>query len=145
MEVSLVKDHLIDIVIEKIKEKGGRVTIQRLAIINVLLKLDHPTAEEIYQFMKKEFPTLSFTTVYNTLHSLHEMGILREYHFGEASRFEMADQHHHHFLCLNCGKMNDIEEHDIQVIPNGQLAEQYHIQTTDIVVKGICQQCRQSS
>ena len=136
-----MKENLIDIVIEKIKEKGGRVTIQRLAIINVLLKLDHPTAEEIYQFMKKEFPTLSFTTVYNTLHSLHEMGILREYNFGDASRFEMVEDEHHHFLCLQCGKMDDIKEQDIDITPKEDFSLSYHIHSTEVVLKGLCLSC----
>jgi len=135
------KDNLIDVVMEKIKEKGGRVTIQRLAIINVLLKLDHPTAEEIYQFMRSEFPTLSFTTVYNTLHSLHEMGILREYRFGDASRFEMAETKHHHFLCQNCGRMEDIEDSDITVQLGEKLSRHYHILNTEVVLKGLCQNC----
>ncbi|HJV45716.1 MAG TPA: Fur family transcriptional regulator [Bacillota bacterium] len=137
-----MKEHLIDVVIDKIKQQGGRVTIQRLAIINVLLRLDHPTAEEIYQFMKKEFPTLSFTTVYNTLHSLHEMGILREYRFGEASRFEMVDQTHHHFLCLHCSKMEDIEEEDIELIPSDQLSSRFQLKSTEIVLKGVCEACQ---
>lgn len=140
-----MKENLIDLVIEKIKEKGGRVTIQRLAIINVLLRLDHPTAEEIYQFMKKEFPTLSFTTVYNTLHSLHEMGILREYHFGEASRFEMAEENHHHFLCMSCGKMEDIPHQDIEITPNESISSQLRIITTEVVLKGICSSCHEKS
>ncbi|MBP1933614.1 Fur family transcriptional regulator [Ammoniphilus resinae] len=135
------KDNLIDVVMEKIKEKGGRVTIQRLAIINVLLKLDHPTAEEIYQFMRNEFPTLSFTTVYNTLHSLHEMGILREYRFGEASRFEMAETNHHHFLCQKCGGMKDIEDSNITVHLDEKLSRHYHILNTEVVLKGLCQDC----
>lgn len=136
-----MKEDLIDLVIEKIKEKGGRVTIQRLAIINVLLKLDHPTAEEIYQFMKREFPTLSFTTVYNTLHSLHEMGILREYHFGDASRFEMAERSHHHFLCLSCGKMEDIQCSDIQITPTDSVSSERKIMATEVVLKGVCGSC----
>jgi len=136
-----MKETLIELVIEKIKEKGGRVTIQRLAIIKVLLSLDHPTAEEIYQFMKKEFPTLSFTTVYNTLHSLQEMGILREYRFGEASRFELAECNHHHFLCLSCGKMEDIEETDITVSPHPSISDRFQIITIEMTIKGLCRDC----
>lgn len=138
-----MKENLIELVIEKIKEKGGRVTIQRLAIIKVLLNLDHPTAEEIYQFMKKEFPTLSFTTVYNTLHSLQEMGILREYRFGEASRFEMAESNHHHFLCLSCGKMEDIEEAKITVSPHQSVSDRFQILTTEMTLKGFCKECQE--
>ena len=137
-----MKETLIELVIEKIKKKGGRVTIQRLAIINVLLRLDHPTAEEIYQFMKKEFPTLSFTTVYNTLHSLQEMGILREYRFGDASRFELAESDHHHFLCLTCGKMEDIEETDLSVCPHQTVSSRYRIITTEVTLKGLCEDCQ---
>ncbi len=140
-----MKENMIDLVIEKIKEKGGRVTIQRLAIINVLLKLDHPTAEEIFQFMKKEFPTLSFTTVYNTLHSLHEMGILREYHFGEASRFEMAEKDHHHFLCYSCGRMEDIDEEEVRIFPSEQVAARFDFVAKEVVLKGFCENCKETS
>ncbi|RKD26745.1 hypothetical protein BEP19_16220 [Ammoniphilus oxalaticus] len=139
-----MKETLIKLVIEKIKEKGGRVTIQRLAIINLLLQLDHPTAEEIYQYMKEEYPTLSFTTVYNTLDSLREMGILREYRFGDASRFEMAEENHDHFLCLTCGRIEDIPEVDITVTPHS-ISDRYQILTTEVTLKGLCIACQKQS
>ncbi|WP_051331113.1 Fur family transcriptional regulator [Aneurinibacillus terranovensis] len=133
---------IIDTVIQRIKERGGRVTVQRLAIINVLMRLDHPTAEEIYQFMRPEFPTLSFTTVYNTLKSLKDLDVVREYYQDERSRFEISENPHHHFHCVNCEKLVDIDRGDITVHVSQPTENQFAPFETEVVLHGICQECR---
>lgn len=133
---------IIDTVIARIKERGGRVTVQRLAIINVLMRLDHPTAEEIYQFMQDEFPTLSFTTVYNTLKSLKELGVVHEHYQDERSRFEITEEPHHHFHCVVCDKLIDIEPGKISLHMEPEVETEYSPLETKVVLEGICKECR---
>lgn len=137
-----MRQNIIDIVIARIKERGGRVTVQRLAIINVLLRLDHPTAEEIYQFMQDDFPTLSFTTVYNTLKSLKELGVVHEHYQDERSRFEITEEEHHHFHCLRCDRLIDIPSDKVSIQVMGDLEEQYGVLDTKVMLEGICPTCR---
>lgn len=137
-----MRQNIIDIVIARIKERGGRVTVQRLAIINVLLRLDHPTAEEIYQFMQDDFPTLSFTTVYNTLKSLKELGVVHEHYQDERSRFEITEEAHHHFHCLRCDRLIDIPGEQVSVRVTADIEEQYGVLDTKVMLEGICPACR---
>ncbi|WP_047154328.1 Fur family transcriptional regulator [Aneurinibacillus tyrosinisolvens] len=136
---------IIDTVITRIKERGGRVTVQRLAIINVLMRLDHPTAEEIYQFMQADFPTLSFTTVYNTLKSLKELGVVHEYHQDERSRFEISEIPHHHFQCLRCDKLTDISPEKISVTPDPELESEFGPVEAKVILQGLCKDCREET
>ncbi|BAU26636.1 Fur family peroxide stress response transcriptional regulator [Aneurinibacillus soli] len=136
-----MRQNIIDIVIARIKERGGRVTVQRLAIINVLLRLDHPTAEEIYQFMQDDFPTLSFTTVYNTLKSLKELDVVHEHYQDERSRFEITEEAHHHFHCLRCDKLIDIPGDQVSVKTASDIEEQYGVLETRVMLEGTCPTC----
>lgn len=137
-----MKQHMLEHTIERIKEQGGRVTIQRIAIINVLLRLGHPTAEEIYKFMQKEFPTLSFTTVYNTLKSLKELGVVREYPLSERSRFEIVEKLHPHFHCVRCDQLLDVEEEYVQIKIDPQCGSKYKPTEVEIILHGVCPNCR---
>ena len=66
-------------IMEEFRRKGFRATPQRIAIAQIVLSSkDHPTAEQIYQAVKKKYPTLSPATVYQTLHLLTEIGLLQE-------------------------------------------------------------------
>ncbi|GEN32951.1 transcriptional repressor [Aneurinibacillus danicus] len=135
--------NIIDTVMARIKERGGRVTVQRLAIINVLMRLDHPTAEEIYHFMQDDFPTLSFTTVYNTLKSLKELGVVHEHYQDERSRFEITEKPHHHFHCMKCDKLVDIEPDKISVDLDPDIKAAFSPLESKVILEGICQSCRE--
>jgi Fur family peroxide stress response transcriptional regulator len=137
------ESNIIDTVIARIKEQGGRVTVQRLAIINVLMRLDHPTAEEIYQFMQDDFPTLSFTTVYNTLKSLKELGVVREHYQDERSRFEITEEAHHHFHCIKCDRLIDVEPHKISLQLDPQIQAEFSPIESRVMLEGICKSCRE--
>jgi Fur family transcriptional regulator, peroxide stress response regulator len=133
---------IIDTVIKRIKERGGRVTVQRLAIINVLMRLDHPTAEDIYQYMRAEFPTLSFTTVYNTLKSLKDLDVVREYYQDERSRFEISENLHHHFHCIHCNRLIDIEPGGISVQVSPEIEKEFGPFDKEVILRGTCLSCR---
>jgi Fur family transcriptional regulator, peroxide stress response regulator len=132
---------IIDTVIERIKERGGRVTVQRLAIINVLMRLDHPTAEQIYHFMQDDFPTLSFTTVYNTLKSLKELGVVQEHYQDERSRFEITEEAHHHFHCLQCDKLIDVQPEKISLQLHPEVEAEFSPSASRVMLEGICRNC----
>jgi Fur family peroxide stress response transcriptional regulator len=135
-----MNSNIIDTVIARIKERGGRV--QRLAIINVLMRLNHPTAEEIYHFMRDDFPTLSFTTVYNTLKSLKELGVVHEHYQDERSRFEITEEAHHHFHCIKCDKLIDISPDKISLQVTPEVEEEFSPIESRVMLEGVCPACR---
>jgi Fur family peroxide stress response transcriptional regulator len=71
---------------------------------------DHLTAEQVYQAVKKKYPTLSPATVYQTLRLLTEIGLLQELGFGDrVSRYDPDTSPHNNIVCKNCGKIQDYE------------------------------------
>jgi Fe2+ or Zn2+ uptake regulation protein len=95
------------------EEKKGfvRKTRQRDLILKTLRSTkSHPTADWIYEKVKKEMPNISLGTVYRNLGTLKEMGEILELNYGSKfSRFDGNPENHYHFVCTRCGKVTDIE------------------------------------
>ena len=101
--------------IPKLREKGFRVTPQRLAICEfVLSSRAHPTTEQVYKAVQREHPTISIATVYQTLHLLTEIGLLQELGVCEGkSRYDSSDSPHINIVCKSCGKIEDYESKSV--------------------------------
>lgn len=95
------------------KTKRGfiRKTKQREVILSVLRSTDtHPTADWIYQEVRKILPSISLGTVYRNLRTLVESGVAMELSFGSTySRFDGNPENHYHFVCEQCGRIYDVE------------------------------------
>lgn len=118
-------------------------SVQRIAIMDYLLKhKTHPCIDEIYMALCKEIPTLSKTTVYNTLKLFIEHGAARMLTIDERNVcFDGDTSVHAHFQCKACGKIYDlpIEMKDPEVeklAQNGFITEETHL-----YYKGICPEC----
>ena len=127
------------------KKRGMRVTPQRIVIYREVAKsCVHPDAEAVYESVKKELPNISFDTVYRTLASLEDMGmIFRVDNQLPKARFDADKTPHHHFLCVNCGEVYDIKLEDKEdlKIP-AHAAEFGDIKDMNLQVRGICNKCR---
>jgi len=95
--------------IAKLRESGAKVTPQRLAICKIILSSkEHPTADQIFEKVKKTHPTISLATVYQTLHLLSQIGMLQELGFsGCISRYDPDTSFHINVVCPKCGKIQD--------------------------------------
>jgi Fe2+ or Zn2+ uptake regulation protein len=93
-----------------LESRGIKPTLQRLKILeSLLLKQEHPTADMIYQRLVADAPTMSKTTVYNTLNSLVAKGLIFPVTItGTEVRYDAESSCHHHFLCERCGSIIDI-------------------------------------
>lgn len=127
-------EHLI----AKLREGGLKVTPQRLTICKLILSSgEHPTAEQIYEKVKKMYPTISMSTVYQTLHLLSQIGLLQMLRFNDgAARFEPDTSPHVNVICRKCGKIEDYRSESVEKLmtqiskelglkPIGQLIEIY--------------------
>ena len=127
------------------REHQLKVTPQRVAIYQELLQADtHPTADAIYQIVKKEYPNISFDTVNRTLLTFAEIGIVDVVEiFGGAKRFDPNITNHHHLHCTQCGKVFDFysRAYDNLKVPE-ELHAQFQITSKRVVLKGVCQKCR---
>ena len=97
-------------VLKKFKEKGLKLTSQRLAIIEVLMENTslHPGASFIYQKAKRKVKGLSLSTVYYTLNELSKRGIIKMLEFDKMeNRYEGKTFNHLNLVCIGCGTIQD--------------------------------------
>lgn len=109
-------DISVDFVKEKLKDEGYKLTTQRRAILNSIInnKDQHLSPEEIYEIVKKTYPEIGLATVYRTLQLFEQLDIVYKLNFDDGcSRYELnynsGDHHHHHLICLNCGKVIEVK------------------------------------
>ena len=93
------------------KGKGLKVTPQRVAIYKALAETTcHPTASDLYHQVARDYPMISPNTVYYTLSTLREAGMVKEVNYWhDQARFDANVTPHHHLICLGCRAIVDIE------------------------------------
>ncbi|WP_121609492.1 Fur family transcriptional regulator [Mesobacillus foraminis] len=124
-----------------LKERGLRITPQRLMILQSILDHHgHPTAEEIHQTI----PFTSLTTIYNNLKLFVRLGILNELPYGNAlSKYEFNFSRHYHVICQECGTIVDFNYPDLQEIE--QVASNltsFEILHHHFEIYGVCASCQ---
>ena len=96
-----------------LRERGQRVTPQRLAVARVMAGLDgHATAESVFRAVEAQMPGVSLPTVYATLELLDGLGLIRRVATERgAVVYDARTAEHHHLACRRCGAMVDVEAH----------------------------------
>lgn len=127
--------------IRMLHRAGVRPSAQRLAVLDYIANLQtHPAADEVFVYVSKDFPAMSRTTVYNSLHALVEAGVLRQLEMdGPSTRYDLALlRPHSHFRCKCCGKIFDMG------LPAGLervVAEGFEVDAADLFFAGRCPEC----
>ena len=125
------------------RSSGRKLTPQRERIFRVLHENPtHPTAEAVHAEVVADMPSVSLRTVYATLHDLAEMGELVQLDLGTgSSRFDPNVSDHHHLVCDECGRVQDID----LAVPDFELdpaaADGFRVDATQIVLRGRCTSC----
>lgn len=97
--------------LELLKEKKLKATPQRLNILNILLKHEHPNIDELYEQIKAQNPTISLATVYKNLNTMIEEGLVIEIPFAnKKTRYDIYEYEHIHLICKNCGYIYDLSK-----------------------------------
>jgi Fur family peroxide stress response transcriptional regulator len=134
--------------VEICHDNNLKVTPQRVAIYSELLHLNtHPTADEIYQIVKKQYSNISFDTVNRTLLTFAQIGVVDIVEiFGGAKRFDPDVKSHHHLHCIQCGKIFDFfsREFDELEVPN-EVLKQFQVKSKRVVLRGICKDCQEKN
>jgi Fur family peroxide stress response transcriptional regulator len=129
---------------EACRAKDLRVTPQRIEIFKELaVATDHPTAEKLHQRLMKKMPTLSLDTVYRTLGTFTEVGLINKVETIESqARFEVLHVQHHHLICEKCKKIIDFEwkQVDDAELPDRVLSLG-RFEKKNVVVYGVCSEC----
>ena len=112
-------------IIKTLRKNGYKVTAQRLSICKFILsRKDHPTAEQIFQGLRNEYPTISLGTIYKTLHLLKELGLVQELGFNEGSiRYDPDMELHINMVCSKCEKIYDYKNEKVKELWNHIISE----------------------
>ena len=130
---------------DKCAENGLKITPQRSLIFDELAKAtDHPSADALYKRVRKALSNISFDTVYRTLLSFTEIGIVNLVEgTGEQKRFEPNLHQHHHFRCIKCHTIYDFENDAYNDIAVPEAVQRKGvIINTRVVLEGICSKCK---
>ena len=130
--------------IEALRSKGYKATPQRIAISRIALNSRaHPSAQQVYDEVKKIHPTVSLATVYKTLEVLRDIELVQEINFptGQA-RFDSYTKPHINLVCVKCGGITDLDDTTAKEITSKVTAATKFKPTGQrIDVYGICQKC----
>jgi Fur family peroxide stress response transcriptional regulator len=129
------------------REKQLAVTHQRLVIYRELMQMvDHPNPEKVFERVRLELPSISLATVYKTLRTFVDSGIVREVspHHGSL-RIEPNLELHHHFICLQCHTITDLDHTEIDEAPlKSSVPEGFYVEQISMELRGLCRRCLES-
>lgn len=128
--------------VDLLRSRGLRVTSQRRVILGVFGTSDsgHLSAEQVYGQAAVELPELARATVYNTLNDFVGAGLLRRLDgFGSALYDHNVAGDHHHFHCVGCGRLFDVEPSGLDCVDIG--AANFEVDRTEVLFRGTCGDC----
>lgn len=138
--MSRVESLSLNEVREYLSSHNIRTSFYRLKILEYLInKKSHPTADEIYQVLKKDIPSLSLATIYNTLNLFLEKKIVHLVNVEKnEARYDATLPWHGHFKCLKCGRILDVKIENLEL----KGLEDFDIHEKHLEIKGLCSLCR---
>lgn len=127
-----------------LRERGQRVTTQRLVLHRLLRELDrHVSAEELARLAAPDLPGLSLPTVYATLDLFEELGVLKRVsQAGGPTLYDPRAEPHHHLRCSRCGRLEDLDTPiDTKAALRAAKRAGYAPERAEITVVGLCRDC----
>lgn len=138
-----------------LKEHGLKVTTQRIAILKIFREYSqcHLTVEEIYDYVKKDYPDIGLATVYRTVQLLSELELIDKINLDDGYvRYEIGvmdghkSHHHHHMICLKCGTVFAFEEDMLDSLEAHIMESQgFAVVNHEVKLFGYCITCREKN
>lgn len=126
-------------------ERGERCTVQRRLILEAVLALDdHPTADRVFEVVRRRLPDLAMPTVYRTLEYLARIGVItKACHTGRATRYDPRIDLHHHLVCLRCNQIVDFDDETLDrlTVPDTSSVD-FEVTDFRVQLRGLCRTCR---
>ena len=126
------------------RDRGMRMTHQRMEILRFLCSTpEHPSAEMVFDSVRRTMPTISLDTVYRTLGTLERYGLAMRVPTGtDQARFDADVSPHHHFVCRQCKSVQDFSWEDFDAMAEPEALEKLgDIHDKQIIIRGICRSC----
>jgi Fur family peroxide stress response transcriptional regulator len=132
---------------DKLRRLGYRLTPQRVALLRLLSESrDHPSAKDLYDQLRRQFPTTSLATIYKTLNVLKDLDEVLELGFSnDDNRYDGNKPYPHpHVICIRCRKIIDFDR-DVIASLEQELAQAsgFEIISHRLDFYGLCPECRQ--
>ena len=134
-----------DIIIQKLRDHGHKITPQRMEIVKILARSeDHPSVESIHSQIKKDFPTMSLATVYRNIILIKSLGEVLELGFPDGSNRYDGNKPtpHPHVICIKCKKIVDPDLDNLdEMTKEVSLETRFEILHHRLDFYGICSDC----
>jgi Fur family transcriptional regulator, peroxide stress response regulator len=130
---------------KRLKEQHISVTPQRLEILKtIMLRYDHPSADNIYQEVRRQLPMISFNTVYKTLETFCQLGLIIKINpLHEVARYDGNVSSHSHMVCTRCQKVEDLAwQWPAEVPLPGPEATGFKVDSVAVHLFGLCPHCQ---
>ena len=132
--------------IEQLRDRRIAVTPQRLAVMAALQsRRDHPTADHLYQEVRRSLPAISFNTVYKTLEILCQQGmVIKVNPLHAVARYDGETGRHAHIICRQCHRIIDLDWEGLEVpaLP-AEALQGFQIEHPSLTFWGLCPGCQQ--
>lgn len=129
---------------EILKDNGYKKTDKRERILTMFASTDkYLTARDLLTVFKKDYPGMSFDTIYRNLATFVELDILEETELNGERNFRMhceSDQHHHHFICRDCGNVKELAICPMEML--GEKLPGYAVEAHKFEIYGKCPACQ---
>jgi len=108
--VQEARQDLIDDVLTRVREQGGRATTARRLLLGALVASDgHRTAEELAEHVRRQAPDINLSTIYRNLDELERLRVVDRTHLGHGpATYHLASAAHGHLVCEHCGKITEV-------------------------------------
>lgn len=128
----------LESVIGKLRGGGYKVTPQRRAVLEAIAAEQHQSMEEI----RGRCPGVGLVTVYRALDLLSELGLVRRLDLGDGPRYELAEDHHHHLICEDCGSVSEFDQCPLDPARLTPVEGGFEVHSHSVEVYGRCATCR---
>jgi Fur family peroxide stress response transcriptional regulator len=130
---------------QALRDEGLRLTHQRLEVVREIAQTDqHPDVESVYRGVRARVPTISLDTVYRTLATLADLGLVtRVAATLGPTRYDANVAHHHHFVCTRCGLIRDVVDEQLDAVMAPHSASAFGtVESVEVQLRGVCIKCQ---
>jgi Fe2+ or Zn2+ uptake regulation protein len=135
----------VDTILERLSDGGGRRTAARQAIVEAIVGAgSHVTADDIAQRVQRRFPSVNISTVYRTLDSLEELGVIDHVHLGHGRAvYHLTDEEHEHLVCEVCETVIELPASKLKPFLKSMEREHgFEVDRRHFAIVGKCRSCR---
>jgi len=128
--------------IKTLQKHNLKVTPQRLEIVDILYKRGHLNIDDLYELLKKKFPSLSLATIYKNINTMCDKVFLSEVKIPHQKNvYELKKREHSHVVCSKCNAIVDVELDISSIFNRAKEVSNYKLTNTFIVFNGLCPKC----